>query len=144
MPVRVLERGKYELFEDAHGHRFLVLDGERWYAWITAQRSPLLVRTDSDHEIKRAVQRGKFFLVDFRQDPKFKDLAHLFLQKGDEYQEYLLPNGLPSERDPQVRFVVTRNTLARKELEDYLKHPAPPGPGEERARRGGARRAARA
>ena len=23
MPVRVLERGKYELFEDAHGHRFL-------------------------------------------------------------------------------------------------------------------------
>jgi hypothetical protein len=143
MPVRVLERGKYELFEDAHGHRFLVLDGDHWYAWITAQRSPILVRTDSDHEIERTVQRGKFFLVDFRQDPKFKDMPHLFLQKGDEYQEYLLPNGLPSQRDPQVRFVVTRDTLARKELEDYLKHPAPPGPGEERARRG-ARRAARA
>jgi hypothetical protein len=70
-------------------------------------------------------------------------MPHLFLQKGDEYQEYLLPSGLPSQRDPQVRFVVTRNTLARKELEDYLKHPAPAGPGEERARRG-ARRAARA
>jgi hypothetical protein len=143
MPVRVLERGKYELFEDAHGHRFLVLDGDHWYAWIAAQRSPILVRTDSDHEIKRTVQRGKYFLVDFRQDPKFKDMPHLFLQKGDEYQEYLLPSGLPSQRDPQVRFVVTRNTLARKELEDYLKHPAPAGPGEERARRG-ARRAARA
>jgi hypothetical protein len=144
MPVRVLERGKYELFEDAHGHRFLVLDGNRWYAWIDAQRSPLLVRTDSDHEIERTLQRGRFLLVNFRRDPKFKDMPHLFLQKGDEYQEYLLPSGLPSPRDPQVRFVVTRNSLPRKELEDYLKHPAPPGPGEERARRGGARRAARA
>jgi hypothetical protein len=90
------------------------------------------------------LQRGKYFLVDFRQDPKFKDMPHLFLQKDDEYQEYLLPSGLPTERDPQVRFVVTRNALAKKGLEAYLQHPAPPGPGEERARRGGARRAARA
>jgi hypothetical protein len=144
MPVRILERGRYELLEDAHGHRFLALDGKRWYAWISAQRSPILVRTDPNHAIERTLQRGKYFLVDFRQDPKFKDMPHLFLQKDDEYQEYLLPSGLPTERDPQVRFVVTRNALARKELEAYLKHPAPPGPGEERARRGGARRAARA
>jgi hypothetical protein len=144
MPVRIQERGKYELFEDPHGHRFLVLEGKRWYAWIDAQRSPILVHTNSEHEVKRSLQRGKFFLVDFRRDPKFKDMPHLFLQKGDEYQEYLLPNGLPTRSDPQVRFVVTRNTLSKKELEDYLKHPAAPGPGEERARRGGARRTARA
>ena len=84
MPVRILERGRYELLEDAHGHRFLALDGKRWYAWISAQRSPILVRTDSNHAIERTLQRGKYFLVDFRQDPKFKDMPHLFLFEVDQ------------------------------------------------------------
>jgi hypothetical protein len=144
MPVRIQESGKYELLEDAHGHRFLVLEGKRWYAWIDAQRSPILVRTNSAHEVERSLQRGKFFLVDFKRDPKFRDMPHLFLQKGDRYQEFLLPNGLPTENDPQVRFVVTRHSLSKQDLESYLKHPAPPAPGEERLRRSaGARRAAR-
>jgi len=145
MPVKVKDSGKYDLFEDEHGHRFLVLDGKRWYAWIDGQRSPILVRTDSDHRKKRDLQRGRFYFVDFMRDPKFKDMPHLFLQKGDEYQEFLLPSGLPTESDPQVRLVVTRQALSRRDLESYLKHPAPPGPGEERLRRraGSARRAAR-
>jgi hypothetical protein len=73
-------------------------------------------------------------------------MPHLFLQKGDKYKEFLVPNGLPTEDDPQKRFVVTRNSLSQEELEHYLKHPAPPGPGEQRLRRGAgsARRAARA
>jgi hypothetical protein len=146
MPVKVKDSGKYDLFEDEHGHRFLVLDGKRWYAWIDAQRSPILVRTNSDHRKKRELQSGRFYFVDFDRDPKFRDMPHLFLQKGEQYQEFLLPNGLPTENDPQVRFVVTRHTLPKRDLESYLKHPAPPGPGDERARRrtASARRAPRA
>jgi hypothetical protein len=135
MPARLKDSGRYSLFEDQHGHRFLVLNGERWYVWIEAQKSPILVRTDSDHKKKRDIQHGKFFLVDFKDDPKFKDMPHLFLQKGNAYQEFLVPNGLPTDRDPQKRFVVTRHTLPKKELEAYLKHPAPAGAGEERRRK---------
>jgi hypothetical protein len=121
MAVKVKALGRYELFEDEHRHRFLVLDGERWYVWIEGQKSPIIVRTRPGHSKKRVIQRGKFFYVDFEDDPKFSDMPHLFLQKGQRYLEFLLPNGLPDDRDPQKRFVVTRKTLAREALEDYLK-----------------------
>jgi hypothetical protein len=135
--MKVRASGKYALYEDAHRHRFLVLDGRRWYVWIEGQQSPILVRTDADHDIKRTVQQGKYWLVDFEDDPKFRDLPHLFLQKAERYREFLLPNGLPTERDPQKRFVVTRKTLPKDELENYLK-PVTRAPRRSRARHAGA------
>jgi hypothetical protein len=124
MAVKVKDSGRYELFEDSHGHRFLVLNAERWFVWIEGQKSPIIVRTHPGHEKTRVLQRGKFLFVDFRNDPGFRDVPHLFLQSGNVYREFILPNGLPTDRDPQKRFVVTRKTLPVKELEDYLKHPA--------------------
>jgi hypothetical protein len=124
MAVSVKDQGSYELFEDSHGHRFLVLNGKRWYVWIEGQKSPLIVRTGPGHEKKRVIQSGKFYLADFKDDPEFRDMPHLFLQRGERYREFLLPNGLPTDRDPQKRFVVTRHTIAREELERHLKQPA--------------------
>jgi hypothetical protein len=121
MGVKIKASGKYALYEDAHRHRFLVLDGRRWYVWIEGQQSPIIVRTDADHDIRRTVQQGKYFLVDFNDDPNFRDMPHLFLQKGERYREFLLPNGLPTGRDPQKRLVVTRKTLSKDELGTYLK-----------------------
>jgi hypothetical protein len=133
MPVRVLDRGRYELFETAHHHRILVLNEKRWLAWVKGEQSDILVRSDSRHEKERTIRRGKFYLVDFRDDPKFKDMPHLFLQRGDRFQELLLPNGLPTDRDPQKRVAATRRTITVRGLEEYLRHPAPAGPGEARA-----------
>lgn len=120
MSIKIKDSGQYELVQDSHRHRFLVLNGKKWYVWIQGQKSPIVVRTDSSHEIKRVVQRGKCYYVDFKDDPKFRDMPHLFLQKGDEYQEFLLPNGFPTQSDPQKRFVVTRKTIPADELEAYL------------------------
>jgi hypothetical protein len=47
-----------------------------------------------------------------------------FLQEGEAYREFILPNGLPTNRDPQKRLVVTRKTLPAKDLESYLKRPS--------------------
>lgn len=49
----------------------------------------------------------------FVDDPKFKDMPHLFLQRDGGYFEWLLPNGLPSEADPQKRVVLTDEVLGR-------------------------------
>jgi hypothetical protein len=119
MAIKVKDRGRYELVEDEHGHRFLIV-GKRWYVWIEGKKSPILVRTGSDHRRKRVLQRGEFLYVDFKRDPKFRDMPHLFLEKGRHYWELLLPNGLPSSTDPQKRLVVSRKALPKKELEDYL------------------------
>lgn len=121
MAVKIKDRGRYELVEDEHGHRFLVL-GRRWYAWVEGQKSPILVRTDSDHRKERVLRRGNFLHVDFKNEPKFRDVPHLFLENGDEYEELLLPNGLPTGTDPQKRLVVPHKALSKKELEDRLGH----------------------
>jgi hypothetical protein len=120
MAAKLEDSGNYELFEDEHGHRFLELNGERWYVWVEGQRSPLLVRTDSNHTKAHHILKGKFYLIDFNGDPKFRDVPHLFLQKGDVYQEFIVPNGLPTDDDPQKRLVVTRKTLPAEELEPYV------------------------
>ncbi len=148
MSVRILDKGRYELFKSAHRHRILVLGGRKWFALIRGQRGQLIVRTDSDHEKTETLQRGRYYYVDFRKDPKFEDLPHLFLQKGERYQELILPNGQPTRTDPQKIIVSTRKSLPAAELERYLRHPAPSGPGDARrrtrARRTTTRRAPRA
>jgi hypothetical protein len=138
MPVKIMDKGRYELFRTNHGNEILALEGERgkkWFAVVRGQKGDILVRSDSDHVKERTLGQGRFYVVDFVQDPKFKDMPHLFLQRGDKYEEWMLPSGLPTSADPQKRVVFTNETLAREELERYLRHPAPPGPGEERARR---------
>jgi hypothetical protein len=141
MAVKIENSGRYALLQDAHGHRFLVLNGRHWYVWIEGQKSPLLVRTGPGHDKLRAVRRGRFYLVDFEDDPNFRDMPHLFLQSGERYREFLLPNGLPDERDPQKRFVVTRHYLAKSALERYL---AGSAGSSRRAAPGASRRAAAA
>jgi len=137
MPVRVQAQGHYELFETTHQHRILVLDHKQWFAWVQGQQGEILVRSDADHQKDRTTQTGQFYLLDFEDDPTYKDMPHLFLQKGDRYEEVMLPNGLPTEEDHQKRLVKTDHTLPRDELEEYLKHPAPAGPGESRMDRPG-------
>jgi hypothetical protein len=138
MPAKIEDQGEYELFQTDHGHEILALDGNRgtkWFAIVRGQKGDIIVRSSSEHSKDHTIQRGRFYLVDFVQDPKFKDMPHLFLQKGGSYEEWMLPNGLPTSRDPQKRVVLTNDTVSKEELEQYLKHPAPPGPGEERVRR---------
>jgi hypothetical protein len=135
MAVRIIDKGRYELFKSNHRHRILVLGGRKWYALIRGQRGPLIVRTDSDHVKAETLQRGRYYYVDFRNDPKFEDQPHLLLQKGERYRELILPNGLPTNADPQKRIVLTRKSIAAAELEHYLRRPSPPGPGDARRRR---------
>jgi Protein of unknown function (DUF2795) len=137
MPVKVQAQGHYELFETTKQHRILVLDHKHWFAWVQGQQGEILVRSDADHQKDHTIQKGQFYLVDFEQDPTYKDMPHLFLQKGDRYEEMILPNGLPTEEDPQKKLIKTGHTLAKAELEDYLAHPAPAGSGELRMGRPG-------
>jgi hypothetical protein len=142
MGLRIAESGRYALLQDAHGHRFLVLNDRRWFVWIEGQKSPLIVRTGPGHDKLRSMRRGRFYLVDFQGDPNFRDLPHLFLQSGERYHEFLLPNGLPDEHDPQKRFVVTRKFVGKVELERYLATNAsrkPPARAREARTRAGAR-----
>lgn len=132
MPANVKQQGHYELFETNHHHRILVLNDEQWYAWVQGQQSEILVHSDSDHEKDHTIQEGDFRLVEFQDDPRFKDMPHLFLEHEDHYDELMLPNGLPTESDHQKNLVPTDETLDKQDLEQYLQHPRSAGEGETR------------
>jgi hypothetical protein len=105
---------------------------------VPGQQGEILVRSDADHQKDHTIQKGQFYLVDFEHDPTYKDMPHLFLQKGsNQYEEVVLPNGLPAEEDHQKKLVKTDRLLANDQLAEYLKHPAPEGPGDSRMSRPG-------
>jgi hypothetical protein len=135
MPVKVTKQGDYELFETTRHHKILVLDGKQWYAAVKGQQGDILVHSDSDHKRDRTLQKGQFYLAEFQNDPKFKDMPHLFLEKDGNFQELMVPNGLPTNSDTQKKVVWTDDTMKKDELARYLKQPA--GEGEERMDRPG-------
>ncbi len=120
MTVKINDKGNYELFETTRGHRILVLNGERWFAWVEGQQGEILVHTDSDHEKDHTIQEGEFYLADFEDDPNYRDMPHLFLQKEDRFEELILPNGLPTEQDKQKKIVSTDETVPQDELTNHL------------------------
>lgn len=120
MAATVQDSGYYELFETDHGNRILALNDERWFAWVEGQQGEILVLTDSDHEKEKTLQEGEFCFVEFRDDPSFRDMPHLFLEQDGGFQELILPNGLPNEQDPQKKIVTSDETVARKKLEKFL------------------------
>jgi hypothetical protein len=120
MTVKVEDKGGYELFETTNGNHILVLNDEHWFAWVEGQQGEILVHSDSDHEKDRTIQEGQFYLVDFEDDPKFQDNPHLFLQKGDHFEEAILPNGLPNDQNHQKKIVATDQTVPHDELTGYL------------------------
>ncbi len=124
MSANVKDKGSYELFETTHGHRILVLnDDERWYAWVEGQQGEILVHSDSDHKKDHTIQEGNFYLAEFEDDAKFQNnQPHLFLQKGDEFQELIVPNGLPTESDTQMKVVSIDDTVPEDELTEHLQH----------------------
>lgn len=121
MAADVKQQGDYELFVTTHDHRILVLNGQGWFAWVKGQESPVLVKSDSDHEKDRTLSKGKFYLIEFKDDPDFNDVPHLFLEQEDRYQEVILPNGLPTGRDEQKRLVEADETVQEDKLKEYVK-----------------------
>lgn len=111
------KRGQYELFETTKGHQILNLNDKEFYAVVEGQRGDILVRSDSDHEKKRTVKQGNFYLADFDDDPEFNDIPHLFLQENNsQYREWILPRGTPSDKDYQKKLVRTDNKVGNDKV----------------------------
>jgi hypothetical protein len=66
--------------------------------------------------------------VDFENDESFTDVPHLFLERDGEFQEIILPNGLPTDDDSQKRVVAADKTIGRGELERQLAMATGSGP----------------
>lgn len=121
MKGKLENEGNYELFRTTKGHQILNLNDKSFFAIIEGQKGDMLIATDSDHEKDKSIKKGKFYLANFDDDPEFNDLPHLFLQEGNKYREWILPNDKPSQKDYQKKLVRTGNMVSKSKVEEHIK-----------------------
>jgi hypothetical protein len=130
MKSKLESEGSYELFQTAKGHLILSLNNKNFFAVIKGQKGEMLIATDSDHEKERTLKEGKFYLASFDNDPEFNDVPHLFLQEGNQFREWILPNDKPTQNDYQKKLVRTGNMVSMSKVEEHIKGSANKGSGK--------------
>lgn len=121
MSTRVKREGRYELFLTTNENTILSLDESLWFAIAEGQQGDLIIKSDSDHQKKRTLQKGTYFLADFKNDPAFRDMPHLFLESSPgRFDEWLLPKNLPTKRDKYVKLIRLGHTITGSKLKEHI------------------------
>ena len=121
MKGKLEKEGKYELFETNHGNEILNLNDKDFYAIVNGQKGQILVKSNADHEKKKTIQKGQFYLADFEDDPEFRDMPHLFLKDGSKYSELILPNDVPTKGDHQKKLITTKTKVGEAKVKEHVK-----------------------
>lgn len=121
MRGKLKEEGNYELYKTNHGHNILNLDDENYFAFIEGDKGDLIIKSDSDHKKQKTVSKGKYYYADFKDDPEFKDMRHLFMEDGEKFREVILPEGLPKESDHQKKLVKTDEKIPKDKVKEHVK-----------------------
>jgi hypothetical protein len=134
MASRLEKQGHYAIVETQHENRALVLNDQEQFAWLHTREGDLLVRSETELAPHHTVAHGRFFYFAFQHDPRFADTPRLFLQEDGRYWEFLLPEGLPTERDAEKPIAKADEVLTPEIVESYISTPpsssgAAPRPG---------------
>lgn len=121
MSSKINSIGKYELFKTTEGNDILHLKRKGWYALVEGQKGEIIVHSDDDHQKQRTLQEGGYYMANFEDDPDFNDVPHLFLEKGEKFKEYILPNGLPTAKDKQKKIVQTKGLVSKEKVMSHIK-----------------------
>lgn len=117
-------QGHFEMLQSRNGTHLLRLGGEKrdyWMAVVNGAQGDILVLTDSHHPGSEVVREGGYYYVKFDGDTDFVDQPHLFLaNRTGSYDEWILPNGLPTGSDKQKKLVRTPHAVARSTIEAHL------------------------
>ncbi len=121
MRGKLKEEGNYELYKTNHGHDILNLDDENYFAFVEGDQGDMIIKSDSDHKKEKTVSKGKYYYADFKDDPEFKDMRHLFMEDGEKFREIILPEGLPKESDYQKKLVKTDEKIPKEKVKEHVK-----------------------
>lgn len=116
------KKGNYEIFKTTEGNQILRLGKNDIYAIVETNQGHILVTTDGDHEKEKTVQKGKYYLIDFDEDPTFQDNPHLFLEKGAKFQELVLPRGLPTESEKRNKVIFADDKVEEDKIKRHAKN----------------------
>ncbi len=110
------------MFDTDDGNTILSLDKSEYYGVVSTNKGDLLVKSGSDHQQSSIKQKGQYYYVDFKDDEKFEDMPHLFLEKSrNQFISWVLPKGLPTGKGDKNKIVKSEETLNKDEMEDHIK-----------------------
>lgn len=110
----ILKIGKYILFETTQRYRMISLNEQDFFVWRGSKRLEL---SDYGHEAAVILHQGDFFLFIPRNEEALEEgVTYLACQEGDLYRIYMLPQGLPSERNGLVDIVESSEMLTQDRL----------------------------
>ncbi|MFN6946859.1 MAG: hypothetical protein ACK4ND_18075 [Cytophagaceae bacterium] len=121
MKTKLEKEGNYEIFETTKGNEILVLNEQEYFAITEGNYGHILVKSKSTHEKKKTLQKGNFYLADFKDNPEFDDIPHLFLQEGKKYKEFILPKDLPTNEDKRKKLIITEKEVTEKKIKEQVK-----------------------
>ena len=121
MRGKLENEGHYDLFRTTNGNQILNLNDKHFFAVVKGQRGDMLVSTDAGHEKDKTLKNGRFYMADFDDDPEFRDLPHLFLQEGNKYREWILPNDKPTQKDYQKKLIKSGSLVSKAKVEKHVK-----------------------
>jgi hypothetical protein len=118
MSIDIKREGRYELFETTAHHRILGLDGRVYFALVQGAYGSIIVKSDADHRKEKNLSDGDYVLFVAKNEPAWKDnIEHLELRQGqDYYRTLILPQGLPTDRDVQKKFVESREAIPAEKV----------------------------
>lgn len=113
--ITLLQAGDYELIETKQQTKILILDGKKLFAWIVAEGiGEVLVLSKKSHQVKALLAAGKYRLYRVKDEPELVDLEHLELLVGHgKWQGYLLPTGMPTNKDKRNRIIPTAECITK-------------------------------
>ena len=116
--VKLVLQGKYKIIETWGETRILILDDKDRYAWIHASGiGEILVTTKKKFTSHYTIARGKFRVYEVRKEAELIDGLHLELYVGEGlWQGYLLPTGLPKNKDIRNKIVPTNQIITQASL----------------------------
>lgn len=121
MRGKLKKEGHYTLFQTTKGNQILNLDDQEFFALVSGQKGDIIVRSDADHQKKRTYSEGRFYYVDFKNDPEFRDLPHLFLEDQGKFREMVLPEGFPTQKDKRKKLVRPKGRLPNPKVMEHVK-----------------------
>ncbi len=113
--ISIVRRGIYSLIETKRQTKILILDNKNIYAWINAINiGEILVASHKMHRTDCILATGSYRIYKVKDEPKLSDQLHLELYIGlNNWQGYLLPNGLPTNKNTKHRIIPTTEIITK-------------------------------
>lgn len=120
--VRLVKVGEYLLSETKTLIKILYLSEKGTYAWINAKGiGEILVSSQIKSPPEYTQASGKYRIYNVKDELKLTDTTHLelYIGKGN-WQGYLLPTGLPNNKNKRKRIIPTKELITKANLSQNI------------------------